>query len=128
MSNSEPDSGRSSETALLRRELDRQYIQRLQRLEDRMETWEAQNLQQLRSLEQQMSHEGLTQRTLLDQLSRQVQALAEQQEEQTPILEALTRVMQSGTALRWIIMAGMGVLAALAAGVTAWETIQRWLK
>lgn len=103
-------------------------MQRLQRLETRVEAWEAQNLQQLHNIEQQMRHEGQTQRELLDQLSRQVQALIEQQEEQAPTLEALTRVMQSGTVLRWLIMTGMGLLVGLAAIATAWESIQKWLK
>lgn len=124
----DPDSGRASETALLRRELDRHYMQRLQRLETRVEAWEAQNLQQLHNIEQQMRHEGQTQRELLDQLSRQVQALIAQQEEQAPTLEALTRVVQSGTVLRWLIMTGMGLLVGLAAIATAWESIQKWLK
>ncbi len=128
MSNDDVNSGRLNETALLRRELDRQNIQRLQRMEERMENWEAQNAQQLRNLEQQMSHEGQTQRHLLDQLSQQVQRLSEQQAEQAPILAALTKIVQSGSALRWLIMAGMGLLASLAAVATAWEAIQKWLK
>ncbi|HOW75604.1 MAG TPA: hypothetical protein PK959_06690 [Candidatus Competibacteraceae bacterium] len=118
MIHAEPDSGRTKEEiVLLRRELDRQYIQRLQRLEDRLELVETQNGQQFNGLEQQ-----------INQVSQQLRDLSEQQSEQAPLLVALNRIVQSGLVLRWMLVGVMGLLAALATLATVWEGFQKWIR
>lgn len=98
-----------SETALLRREFDRDTRERLRGLEQRQD-----RLEHL-----------MTQR--MADIAEELHRLADQQTEQGPALEALNTVIHSSLALRWLMIGVVSLLAALATGLTAWEGIKKWL-
>lgn len=114
------------ETALLRRELDRQYAQRLLRVEERLETIETTLTRQLHDLDRRMGTEWQELRRAIDRLTDSMQDVAKKQAEQAPAMETLSVVVQSGVVLRWMILAVVGALGALATVATAWEGIRKW--
>lgn len=97
-----------SETALLRREFDRDTRERLRLLEQRQDRLEHLMMQRMA------------------EVAEQLHRLADQQTEQGPALEALNKVIHSSLALRWLMIGVVGLLAALATGLTAWETMRKW--
>lgn len=114
------------ETALLRRELDRQYAQRLQRVEDRLETIETTMTRQLHDLDRRMGTEWQELRRSIDRLADSMKDLSEKQKAQAPAMETLNVMVQSGMVLRWMILAVVGLLGALATVATAWEGVRKW--
>lgn len=114
------------ETALLRRELDRQYAQRLLRVEERLETIETTLTRQLHDLDRRMGTEWQELRRAIDRLTDSMQDVAEKQAAQAPAMETLSVVVQSGVVLRWMILVVVGALGALATVATAWEGIRKW--
>lgn len=114
------------ETALLRRELDRQYAQRLLRVEERLETIETTLTRQLHDLDRRMGTEWQELRRAIDRLTDSMQDVAKKQAAQAPAMETLNVVVQSGVVLRWMILAVVGALGALATVATAWEGIRKW--
>lgn len=97
-----------SETALLRREFDRDTRERLRLLEQRQDRLERLMMQRMADIAEELHR------------------LADQQTEQGPALEALNTVIHSSLALRWLLIGVVSLLAALATGMTAWETVRRW--
>lgn len=105
----EPTSERASETALLRREMDRDTRERLRALETRLDT-----------LEHEMSSQ-------LHALVLELRQLATFNQDQRPALETLNTLVRSGLAVRWLVVGVVGLLAAMATAATAWEAIRKWL-
>lgn len=114
------------ETALLRRELDRQYAQRLQRVEDRLETIETTMTRQLHDLDRRMVTEWQELRRSIDRLADSMKDLSDKQNAQAPAMETLNVMVQSGMVLRWMILVVVGALGALATVATAWEGVRKW--
>jgi chromosome segregation ATPase len=106
-----------TEIQLLRRERDHHFEFRLQRLEDRLEKLEDEVDKQLREMERSLS-----------QLTTEIHELVKLQEQQGPALVAMNRLVQSGLVIRWLIAAGVGVIATAATLATAWEAMHRWFR
>lgn len=104
----EPISERAAETALLRREIDRDTRERLRLVEARVDRLEHEMLQQLGALAAQM------------------QKLMDFEQQQKPALDTLNTVVRSGLAIRWLVVGVVGFLAALATAATAWEVVKKW--
>jgi hypothetical protein len=107
--NDEPNSERASETALLRREMDRDTRERLRVMESRMDKLEHDMTQQLHAL------------------VLELRQLATFNQDQKPALETLNALVRSGMAIRWLIVGVVGLLAAMATAATAWEALRKWL-
>lgn len=108
----EPDSLRGltvGETALLRREWDRDIRERL------------------RDLERRQDHLEHTITDKMGEIRLELRRLLEQQAEQGPALDALNKMVNSGLALRWLVIGVVGLLASLATVLTAWEAVRKWL-
>lgn len=124
----EPNSERGNETALLRRELDRQFGVRLQRAEERIDRLEEQIAAAILDFERRMMAELNSNRVHIGDLSHNVQQMVDRQNQQAPAMAVVVQMVQSGMVVRWLIMGLVGILAALATVATAWEAIHKWFK
>ena len=97
------------ETVLLRREMDRDTRERLRALEQRQDAIEHKMDQRLSEIAFELRH------------------IADRQNEQGPTLAALSKVVNSGLALRWLMVSVVGLIAALATILTAYETLKKWM-
>jgi hypothetical protein len=124
--NSEPNSERGNETALLRRELDRQFGIRLQRTEEQIDKLDEQVAAAILDFERRMMVEFNSNRIHVGDLSHNVQQMMDRQNRSAPALDKVVKMVQSWMVMRWLIMGIVGIVAALATVATAWEVIRKW--
>lgn len=124
--NDDPVSERR-DTSSLRRELDRQYVMRLQRLEDRLDSLEKQATNQAHTHETKFDNFIYCMDKRFGHLDALVNDVRKVQYEQQPSLETLDRIVQSGVTLRWMITAAVALLATIAAVATSMDTLQKWM-
>ena len=105
------------ETALLRRELDRQHFERLAELEA-----------QLDALEMQVRNDIAIMKMDMHSMKLDIKAMLSCQSEHQPTMQSLERIVGAGMVLRWIVIFTVGALAAIGTTATAWETVSRWFK
>lgn len=112
------DAGHTAdEVVLLRRELDRQYTERLAHLEE-----------QLNIMESQFNDDLADMKTNLHRLTLDLHDLVMRQTDHEPIMQSLERIVGAGIVLRWTVIFIIGALAAIGTAATAWESLQRWLR
>ena len=108
-SDDRPERSDGHETPSLRREMDRQLMDRLRHVETRLE-----------------AHENVVGGEMTE-IRLQLQRIVDWQQSADPALKSIQSVMSAGIALRWIVLFVVSVLAAVSTLATAVEAIRRWM-
>lgn len=95
-----------SELTLLRREIDHQRLERVEKLERRID---------------EMAE-------MISTMARQMDSLVDRQTQYAPTMDTLQTVMQGGVLFKWMIAVVVGTLMVISTGATAWDTIQKALR
>lgn len=109
--------GEADDLRLLRRDLDRQYHERLAHLETRLE-----------HIERRVDEELIEARQVMEYMTRQMQKLLDKQRDYEPAMAAMVKVIHSGMVMRWVVLFVVTTLAAIGTGATAWEAMQKVIK
>lgn len=99
-----------SEVRFLRREMDRNFSDRLLHLEQSTE-----------ELAQKV-------RTELESIHITLRQLVDCQEDHEPVMKYLDHLVGAGLIMRWMVIFVVGTLAAIGTAATAIEAIRGWLK
>ncbi len=95
-----------SELTLLRREIDHQRLERVEKLERRID---------------EMAE-------MITTMAHQMNSLIDKQKQYEPTMNKLQTVMQGGVLFKWMIAVVVGTLMVISTGATAWDTIQKALR
>lgn len=123
----EPISERRAELSGLRWALNEQYGSRLQRLEERLDMIANHSTKNHFETEKRIDELGYNMDKQLSAIGAKISAIAIVQNEQTPNIKTINRIIDSGLAMRWVVIGLVGLLATLATLATAYETLQRYL-
>lgn len=96
------------EPVSLRREMDRQLLDRLLHVESKLEARDSETGVEMTEIRLQLQH------------------IVDWQKSAEPALKSIQTVMSAGVAMRWIVLFVVGELAAVGTLATAVEAIKRW--
>lgn len=94
------------ELTLLRREIDHQRLERVEKLENRID---------------EMAE-------MITTMARQIDSFIDKQKQYELTMNKLQTVMQGGVLFKWMIAVVVGTLMVISTGATAWDTIQKVLR
>lgn len=96
----------AAELTLLRREIDHQRLERVEKLEKRID---------------EMAD-------MISTMAHQMDSLVDRQTQYAPTMDTLQTVMRGGILFKWLIVGVVGTLAAISTGATAWDAVQKALR
>ena len=116
------DDHESQEHLDLRAELSRVHRERLTHLENRIDRVDEKVKEELNQLEDRLNNKFSENSRRLSDLSMNVQSILDNQSRREPALEALESVIRSGIVMKWILVAivtTLGAIAAIPAAIVA---------
>lgn len=97
------------ETDYLRREIDRQFVERLNSIQAHIE-----------GRESEIGNE-------MTEIRLSLQRIVDWQQRVDPTLKDMQSIIMAGSAMRWIVVLVVGALAAVGTMATAMEVFKKWL-
>lgn len=106
---------------IIQKEID-QYSHAINKIENRMDDLNSRIEKELEDIRESII--GLSKAN--DKIMNSLEDTLELQKSSEPIMETIENITRGGMIIKWVIMAIIGALGAMAAATSTWEFIQRW--